>query len=328
MGIRRVRPNDPNKRHEGALTLSFSLCPIRGFGHSKLTVNLQWSYTEPEQGVFNFTEGEIVASKAFKADYYLRCHTLLWNLQLSEWVEAQEWTPAALREVVVNHITNVVGHWKGRCYSWDVVNEAFNEDGTFKETIWYNTLGEDYIKLAFQTAAKVDPKVKLYLNDYTFESPSPKTEAAQRLVKKLKAAGVRIDGVGLQSHLFAESHPTLDQHIDAIKGFTSLGVEVALTELDVSLEMPANAANLAQQREAYKNVRKRSSFRGFPVLTALLPARLSVLACRSRAASVLPSGISTTLLAGYLTSCQPGAQLTCGLRTSPIIPLTTVSSRP
>lgn len=185
---------------------------------------------------------------------YLRCHALVWHSQLAPWVESTEWTPEELRQVVVDHITNVMGHYKGQCYAWDVVNEALNEDGTYRESVFYNVLGEDFLKLAFETASKVDPKAKLYYNDYNLEWPSAKTEGAQRIVKLLKDDGIRIDGVGLQAHLVAEDHPTLDQHIDAIKGFTKLGVEVALTELDIRLQTPATPENLELQKQAYKNV--------------------------------------------------------------------------
>ncbi len=150
-----------------------------------------------------------------------------------------------------------MGHWKGQCYAWDVVNEALNDDGTYRESIFYNTLGPDYIKLAFKTASQIDPKAKLYYNDYNLEYPSNKTVAAQNIVKSLRKEGIRIDGVGLQSHLVAESTPTIDQHIDAIRGFTKLGVEVALTELDIRLQTPATAENLALQRAGYKNVSLR-----------------------------------------------------------------------
>ncbi|AEO58598.1 glycoside hydrolase family 10 protein [Thermothelomyces thermophilus ATCC 42464] len=224
------------------------------FGLTTPTNGQKWLFTEPERGVFNFTEGDIVTNLARKHGFMQRCHALVWHSQLAPWVESTEWTPEELRQVIVNHITHVAGYYKGKCYAWDVVNEALNEDGTYRESVFYKVLGEDYIKLAFETAAKVDPHAKLYYNDYNLESPSAKTEGAKRIVKMLKDAGIRIDGVGLQAHLVAESHPTLDEHIDAIKGFTELGVEVALTELDIRLSIPANATNLAQQREAYKNV--------------------------------------------------------------------------
>ncbi|KAK3331569.1 glycoside hydrolase family 10 protein [Cercophora scortea] len=224
------------------------------FGQTTPTNGQKWTFVEPQKGIFNFTEGEIVATKARDAGMYLRCHALVWHSQLAPWVESTTWTPDALRVAIVSHITNVVGHWKGRCYAWDVVNEALNEDGTYRNSVFYQVLGEDYIKLAFETASKIDPSAKLYYNDYNLESPGAKVDGAKRIVKLLQGAGIKIDGVGLQAHLVAESHPTLDQHIEAIHGFASLGVEVALTELDIRLQTPATATNLALQKEAYKNV--------------------------------------------------------------------------
>ncbi|KAL2127757.1 hypothetical protein VTI74DRAFT_10226 [Chaetomium olivicolor] len=224
------------------------------FGQTTPTNGQKWAFVEPSRGQFNFTEADIVTSKARKNGFYLRCHALVWHSQLAPWVEQTEWTADELRKVIVDHITKVAGYYRGQCYAWDVVNEALNENGTYRESVFYKVLGEEYIKLAFKTAAKVDPHAKLYYNDYNLESPSDKTAGAQRIVKMLQKEGIRIDGVGLQSHLVAESHPTLDQHIDAIKGFADLGVEVALTELDIRLQTPATAENLALQREAYKNV--------------------------------------------------------------------------
>lgn len=159
-----------------------------------------------------------------------------------------------MRAAIVDHIEKVAGHWKGECYAWDVVNEAIEEDGSFRKSIFYEVLGSEYIDLAFKTAARVDPNAKLYYNDYNLEWPSKKTEATQKLVKDLRSKGIKIDGVGLQAHLTAEGHPTLDQHIAAIQGFADLKVDVALTELDVRLKLPATETNLAQQKEAYANV--------------------------------------------------------------------------
>ncbi|KAK4105154.1 glycoside hydrolase family 10 protein [Parathielavia hyrcaniae] len=224
------------------------------FGQTTPTNGQKWLFVEPTRGVFNYTEGDIVTSLAKKHGMYLRCHALVWHSQLAPWVESTTWTADELRKVIVEHVTKVARHWKGQCYAWDVVNEALNEDGTYRESVFYNVLGEEYIKLAFKTAAEVDPKAKLYYNDYNLESPSGKTAGAQRIVKMLQAEGIKVDGVGLQAHLIAENHPTLDQHIDAIQGFADLGVEVALTELDIRLTVPATAENLAQQKEAYKNV--------------------------------------------------------------------------
>jgi endo-1,4-beta-xylanase len=214
----------------------------------------QWIFTEPEQGVFNFTEGDIVTSIAQKNHLIQRCHALVWHSQLAPWVEATNWTADALSSVIVNHITNVMGHYKGKCYAWDVVNEALNEDGTYRESIFYTTLGEEYIKLAFSTASKADPGAKLYYNDYNLESPGNKSEGAVRIVKLLKDHGIRIDGVGMQAHFVASGAPSLDEQIAVIESYAAHGVEVAYTELDVRIELPLNDTNLEWQKQAYTEV--------------------------------------------------------------------------
>jgi endo-1,4-beta-xylanase len=209
-------------------------------------------YIEPEQGVFDFAPGEVVGQLAKKNGQLLRCHNLVWHSQLPDWVNNGNWTKETLSAVMVNHITHVVNHWKGRCYAWDVVNEGLNDDGTFRETPFYNAIGEEYIELAFKTASKLDPHAKLYYNDYNLESRSDKTKAAQNIVKNLKKKGIRIDGIGAQAHLIVGQTPSLADQIQNLKDFTSLGVEIAQTELDIRLDLPANATNLAQQAKDYE----------------------------------------------------------------------------
>ncbi|KAH6629896.1 glycoside hydrolase superfamily [Chaetomium sp. MPI-SDFR-AT-0129] len=225
----------------------------REFGQTTPTNGQKWLFSEPKRGEFNFTEATIVTSLAHKNHKTLRCHALVWHSQLAPWVEETEWTPEELEQVIVDHITGVMGHFKGECYAWDVVNEALNEDGTYRSSVFYDTLGEDFLKIAFRTASKIDPDAKLYYNDYNIESPGVKAEGAQRIVRLLKDEGIRIDGVGLQAHFVAESHPTIDDHISTIKGFTKLGVEVAFTELDVRMQVNATEKGLVLQKEAYKN---------------------------------------------------------------------------
>ena len=146
-------------------------------------------------------------------------------------------------------------HYKGQCYAWDVVNEAINdEDGGYRESIFYEVLGEDYIKLAFRLAAEADPEAKLYYNDYNIESLSPKFEGTKRIVEMLQADGIRIDGVGLQAHFTAGETPGLDEMIEVMEGYAAYGVEVALTELDVRMTLPPDEEQLALQKEDYKNV--------------------------------------------------------------------------
>ncbi|KLU90863.1 glycosyl hydrolase family 10 [Magnaporthiopsis poae ATCC 64411] len=226
---------------------------VSEFGQTTATNGQKWLFVEPEEGVFNYTEGEVVSSIAARNRQTLRCHTLVWHSQLAPWVEAKQWTPETMREAIVRHIQNVAGHWKGRCYAWDVVNEALEDDGSWRKSVFYRVLGEEYIKLAFREAAKVDPHAKLYYNDYNLESPGPKVAAVGRLVKMLRDEGIRIDGVGAQAHLVAHRAPSLEKQVAAFQSFADLGVEVALTELDVRIQLPVNATNLELQKQVYVN---------------------------------------------------------------------------
>lgn len=217
----------------------------------------QWLFTEPEQGVFNFTEGDIVTAIAHEQGLIQRCHALVWHSQLAPWVDnaTAAWTPEALSAVIVEHVTRVMDHYRGRCYAWDVVNEALDEDGTYRDSVFSRVLGGDeFIKLAFRTAAAVEPEVRLYYNDYNIEKPSPKSDGVVRIVRMLQEDGIKIDGVGLQGHFVASRPPTLDQQIATINAYGALGVEVAYTELDVRQATPVNETSLEWQANAYRDV--------------------------------------------------------------------------
>lgn len=141
---------------------------------------------------------------------------------------------------------------QGKIAAWDVVNEAFNEDGTYRSTLWYNGLGADYIANALTWARAADPAAKLYINDYNVEGVNAKSTALYNLVKSLKERGVPIDGVGLQAHLVLGQVPsTLQQNIQR---FADLGVDVAITELDIRMALPSDSGKLAQQKADYTAV--------------------------------------------------------------------------
>lgn len=228
----------------------------------------QWLFTEPEQGVFNFTEGDVVTGFAEENGQILRCHALVWHSQLAPWVEEGEWTAEELRQIIIDHVTEVAGYYKGKCYAWDVVNEALNEDGTYRESVFYEVLGEEYIKLAFQVASEIDPDAKLYYNDYNLESPGPKAEGAVRIVEMLQEEGIKVDGIGMQAHLIAGDAPSLDDQIAVMQSYAATGVEVAVTELDVRIELPTNETNLEWQSNVYRDV----SFLPPPLFTYPNPA--------------------------------------------------------
>lgn len=221
------------------------------FGQITSENGQKWMYIEPEQNVFNYTLGDEMIGLANKNSQLSRCHNLIWHNQLPEWLTSRSWENATLVSVMENHIINVVTHYKGHCYAWDVVNEAFNEDGTYRQTIWYNTIGPGYIALAFQLASRYDPKAKLYYNDYDIEAINNKSLAVFGLVKQLKAQGIKIDGVGLQAHFPEPLAPSYQQLVESMKLYTSLGVDVAITELDVFVEMPNSPSRVSRQAQIY-----------------------------------------------------------------------------
>lgn len=131
---------------------------------------------------------------------------------------------------------------------------ALNEDGTYRENIFYKTIGEAYIPIAFAAAAQGDPDVKLYYNDYNLEWPSDKTSGAQRIVRLIRSYGGKIDGVGLQGHLIVGSTPSLSAMETNLQDFAALDVETSYTELDIRMELPPNDDKLAQQKKDFHAV--------------------------------------------------------------------------
>ncbi|KAE8393556.1 glycoside hydrolase superfamily [Aspergillus alliaceus] len=214
----------------------------------------KWDATEPTQNQFSFTKGDVVADLADANDQKLRCHNLVWHQQLPNWVTSGSWTNETLTAVLKNHITNVVKHYKGRCYAWDVVNEALADDGSYRDSIWYKTIGEAYIPIAFAAAAAADPDVKLYYNDYSIEYGGAKSTAAQKIVKLIQSYGVKIDGVGLQAHFTVGQTPARKDLASNLKSYVDLGVEVAYTEVDVRMKTPATEENLKQQSTDFANI--------------------------------------------------------------------------
>jgi endo-1,4-beta-xylanase len=153
------------------------------------------------------------------------------------------------------HINNVMGHYKGQCYAWDVVNEAVSDSGGWRDSVFLRTFGTDYFPLSFNLAKKADPDTKLYYNDYNLEYNQAKTNYAVDLVKIVQAAGAPIDGVGFQGHLIVGSTPSRANLATTLKRFTALGVEVAYTELDIRhSSLPASSQASVTQGNDYANV--------------------------------------------------------------------------
>ncbi|WP_282700762.1 endo-1,4-beta-xylanase [Streptomyces sp. CC219B] len=213
---------------------------------------MKWGSVEPVRGTFDWAEADRIVDFAEAHGQQVRGHTLVWHSQNPNWLTNGNWTPAQLRQLMTDHIATEVGRYKGRVATWDVVNEPFNEDGTYRQTLWYNGLGTDYIAQALTAARAADPSAKLYINDYNVEGINAKSTALYNLVRSLKERGVPIDGVGLQAHLILGQVPsTLQQNIQR---FADLGLDVAITELDIRMRTPSDSARLAQQAAEYRQV--------------------------------------------------------------------------
>ncbi|KAL2272080.1 hypothetical protein VTJ83DRAFT_1451 [Remersonia thermophila] len=222
----------------------------------------KWDATEPNRGQFTFGAADQHMNWAQQNGIrHVRCHTLVWYSQLPGWVSNSGFNNATLIQVMTNHINTVMGRYRGRCTHWDVVNEALNEDGTYRDNVFLRVIGEAYIPMAFRIAAAADPSAKLYYNDYNLEYLGPKVEGAARIVRLCQQYGVRIDGVGYQAHLVTESTPTQstptpseEDLTKALRITADLGVDVAYTEIDIRMRTPSNAQKLQDLANAYGRV--------------------------------------------------------------------------
>ncbi|MCB0636420.1 MAG: endo-1,4-beta-xylanase [Lewinella sp.] len=196
---------------------------------------MKWMHIHPAADSFAFELPDQFVAFGEANDMHLVGHTLVWHSQLAPWV--QEVTDSAGMDAVLqDHIGTIVGRYRGRINGWDVVNEALNEDGSLRETIFLNTMGEGYLKRAFDLAAAADPEAELYYNDYNLCQPAKRAGCIE-MIKRLQAAGAKIDGVGIQAH-FSMNGPSLEEVEKSITEFAALGLKVMLTELDITV-LPA-----------------------------------------------------------------------------------------
>jgi endo-1,4-beta-xylanase len=193
----------------------------------------------PKENEYYWKGADSIVAFAKKHRLKMRGHTLCWHTQVPNWIFKTEQGDTVTKEVLLqrlkDHITTVVNRYKGNIYAWDVVNEVIDDNDSifFRKTAWYKITGEDFIAKAFEYAHAADPKAILFYNDYNTENPKKRDKIFQ-MVKKLKDAGVPIHGVGLQGH-WSINNPTQEELEKSIQMFSSLGLQVQITELDVSV---------------------------------------------------------------------------------------------
>lgn len=194
---------------------------------------------QPKEGVFYWKDADSIISFAVKNGIKVRGHNLCWHEQTPDWIfkgaDGKAVTKTVLLQRLKTHITTVVNRYKGKIYAWDVVNEAIDDNPNhfLRDSKWYQICGEDFIAKAFEYAHAADPAAKLYYNDYNTERPE-KREQIYRLLKSLKDKGVPVDGVGFQAH-WSLQEPDESALRSAIERYSSLGLKIQITELDLSI---------------------------------------------------------------------------------------------
>jgi endo-1,4-beta-xylanase len=229
---------------------------------------MKWAILRPDRATYNFRQGDEVVRFAQAHQMKVRGHCLVWGRYNPDWLTQGHFTTRQLSRLLHEHITRVMKHYRSQVFAWDVVNEGLDENGDVRDSLWYNQpgigwsqKGTAYIEQVFRWAHKADPHALLFYNEAEGEGLNRKSDAIYTMVKDFKRRGVPIDGVGLQMHI-----PTLDGEIPAIIAtisaniarLTALGVQVHITELDVSLPVNSNGLprpdDLTRQAEVYRGI--------------------------------------------------------------------------
>ncbi|MGX5715905.1 endo-1,4-beta-xylanase [Arthrobacter sp. MAHUQ-56] len=217
----------------------------------------KWEFIHPQREQYRFAEMDAIVEFAQQNGQVVRGHTLFWHSQNPAWLEQGNFSKDELRSILKDHITTVVGRYAGKIQQWDVANEILNGDGSLRTTdnIWIRELGPEIIADAFRWAHEADPAAKLFFNDYGVESINPKSTAYVGLISKLLAEGVPVDGFAVQGHLSTQYGFPGDLQAN-LQRFDDLGLETAVTEIDVRMNIAAGnkptEAQLAKQASYYQ----------------------------------------------------------------------------
>lgn len=212
-----------------------------------ITKNFNWVVAEncmkcevvhPKEGVYDFTLADQFVNKAKAAGLKVLGHCLIWHSQCAPWFhyddEGNLVSAEVLKQRMREHIYTVVSHFKGRVDAWDVVNEAFEDDGTPRKSLFYQILGTDYIPLAFQYAHEADPSIQLYYNDYSMNK-AQKVEGVANFFRPLIQQGLPVTAIGMQGHMVLEGNNLVKEYDHAIKTIASVGVPTFFSEVDLTV---------------------------------------------------------------------------------------------
>ncbi len=211
---------------------------------------MKWQVLHPEPDRYDFSAGDALV--AFSQIYRMAVygHVLVWDYGYPAWVTEGDRTRDEWIQLLCTHVKTVASHFRGQIYAWDVVNEAFENDGTLRKTIWMQAIGPEYIAMAFQWAREADPDALLILNDHYGEGLNAKSEAIYSLVQGLLKMGAPIDGVGMQMHLWLWGPPTSDELEANMQRLAGLDLDVHITEMDVRTQLSSDSEEMKMEAQA------------------------------------------------------------------------------
>src|SRR6266571_3927138 len=208
----------------------------RDFNMVTPEVTMKFDATEPRRGVYTFSEADSIVAFARAHAMQVRGHNLAWYLALPAWLTTGKFTRNELMTILHDHIFAEVAHYRGQVNIWDVVNEAVNDDGSLRNSIWLRGIGPDYLDLAFRWAHEANPQARLFYNDYGGEGLSQKSNAIYYMVSGMIKRGVPINGVGLEMHVSVDEFPQPQDVLANMERLAALGLEVQITEMDVKIQ--------------------------------------------------------------------------------------------
>lgn len=210
----------------------------------------------PEEGTYHFGEADRIVYFAITNNLRVRGHTLVWTNQLPAWLTEKPRTRQEYIDILHEHITTVVGRYRGYIYAWDVVNEAVANDGNLaSDNFWMQTIGPEYIEMAFRWAHEADPNALLFYNDAFAEGSGTKADGVFALLRDLQEKNVPIHGVGLEMHIGVSWYNPAPQKVaENIRRVAELGLQVHITEMDVRLPQPVTTENLHKQAALYADM--------------------------------------------------------------------------
>ncbi len=220
---------------------------------------MKWDSIHPERHRYNFCGGDSLVAFAETNGMSVRGHTLLWHNQLPQWLTGGAFSRNELIGILRDHVFRVAGHYRGKIKEWDVLNEAFETDGSLRHTLFLDTIGPEYIDMVFRWTHEADPEALLVYNDYGAEVINPKSTAILEYIKGMLERGVPIDGIGFQGHigLLTNGRPSKGELLENFARFRDLGLNISLTEIDVILPVEngqATAGNLQYQAGVFRDL--------------------------------------------------------------------------